>query len=42
MKALLVIGGILLAVVPHLPILAVLCILVGIVYPQPEDLADSW
>jgi len=42
MKALLVLGGILLAIVPHLPVLAILCILAGIVCPEPEDLPDSW
>jgi hypothetical protein len=40
MKTFLVIGGILLAVVPHLPILAIVCIVAGIVCPQPEDFPD--
>jgi hypothetical protein len=40
MKACLVFGGILLALVPHLPALAVLCIVIGIICPEPEDLPD--
>jgi len=42
MKAFLVLGGVLLAVVPHLPTLALLCLVLGIICPQPEDLTDSW
>jgi len=42
MKEFLIVCGIIIAVMPQNLFLALICILLGLIYPRQDDLPDSW